>query len=72
MALPPRSEVFGLVATTAVTALWVYATAQWALAEVFEAPGKTAQVWPFVLAGVATAVLVWGMRSNRMKKREAK
>ena len=72
MAMPPRSEMIGLAATTAVTALWVYAIAQWALAEVFEAPGKTVQVWPFVLSGVATAVLVWGVRSNRMKKQESK
>ena len=72
MVLPPRSEVLGIAATTAVSALWVYAAAQWALAEVFEAPGKTVQVWPFVLAGVATIALVSGLRSYRMKKREAK
>jgi hypothetical protein len=72
MAMPPRAEVVGMAATTAVVALWGYAVMQWALAAMFEAPGKTVQVWPFVLTGVATAVLVWGIRSKRMMKREAK
>ena len=72
MAMPPRSEVLGMAATTAVMVLWVYAAGQWALAEVFEAPGRTARAWPFALAGVATVALVWGLRSNRMLKRESK
>lgn len=72
MALPSTSEVLGVVLATGVAALWVYAAAQWALAEVFEAPGKTSRSWPFVLAGVATAGFVVGSRSKRMKKRESK
>ena len=72
MAMPPKAEVVGIAATTAVTALWVCAAAQWALAELFEAPGKTAKAWPFVLSGVATVALVWGVRSKRMMKQESK
>jgi predicted Kef-type K+ transport protein len=72
MAMPPKSEVLGVVATTTVAALWVYAAAQWGLAEVIEAPGRTAMAWPFMLSGVATVALVWGLRSKRMMKRESK
>jgi len=72
MAMPARTEVLGLVASTAVAALWVFSAAQWALAEVFEAPGRTAKAWPFVLSAVATVALIWGLRSKRTMKREAK
>ena len=72
MALPPASEILGVALATGVSALWIYAAGQWALAEVFEAPGKTSQRWPFVLAGVTTVGLVVGLRSKRKKKRESK
>ena len=72
MAMPTRAELLGIAASTAVAALWVFAATQWALAEVFEAPGKIAKAWPFVLSGVATVALVWGLRSKRMMKRESK
>ncbi|OYW56651.1 MAG: hypothetical protein B7Z31_10160 [Rhodobacterales bacterium 12-65-15] len=57
---------------TGVAALWVFAASQWALADLFEAPGKTARIWPFGLAAVATVGVVWGLRSSRPMKRETK